>query len=88
VTTEYWIILCLAASNLICLAVIVLWHPPRVTALPTFDDYVVKHACPKEQGSTRCYKCGSTSIYVDWQAFGKGINVHSCRHCGTKLYRS
>ena len=65
----------LVLSNLLTLAML-LRHKGALSTLPSFDTYVTRHGMPREQGSTRCYKGG------------KGLNMHSCRHCGTRLYRS
>lgn len=84
---EYGLIAALILSNLLTLALLLLRSRDRLL-LPSFEDYVRRHSCSPEQGSTRCWKCGSTSIHVDWKGFARGTNVHSCRHCGTRLYRS
>lgn len=81
------IIIVLAVTNLVTAGILLRRKADRVL-LPNFDEYVRKHGCASEQGSTRCWKCGSTSIHVDWKGYGRGVNVHSCRHCGTRLYRS
>ncbi len=81
----------LLASNLFTL---MLWLRARgvgakLSDLPTIEDYTAAFpGSVDHRREIRCRHCGSTSIQVEWVAFNQGRNIHTCRHCGTPLYRS
>jgi hypothetical protein len=61
----------------------------KLSALPTIEEYTAAFpGSVDHRREVRCRHCGSTSIQVQWVAFNQGRNVHTCRHCGTPLYRS
>jgi hypothetical protein len=88
----YWMaILALVATNLITLALLMRLRGSgtKSLALPTIEEYTAAFpGSVDHRRETRCRHCGSTSIQVEWVAFNQGRNVHTCRHCGTPLYRS
>jgi hypothetical protein len=56
--------------------------------LPTLSKYKELHPRAKDKsGVPTCFSCNTTSIYLQngQKSFG---NVHICRICGTKLWRS
>jgi hypothetical protein len=84
-------IVALVLTNMLTL---LLWMRARGTgtklsALPTIEEYTAAFpGSVDHRREVRCRHCGSTSIQVEWVAFNQGRNVHTCRHCGTPLYRS
>lgn len=88
----FWLtIAALLVSNLVTL---MLWlrargAGPKLGDLPTIEDYTAAFpGSVDHRREIRCRHCGSTSIQVAWVAFNQGRNIHTCRHCGTPLYRS
>jgi hypothetical protein len=82
------VIAALMLTNLLTL-VLLFGGASRLSGLPDRERYRELHPQSIDHlGNLRCWKCSSTVINVDWKAFDKGVNVHSCAHCGTRLYRS
>jgi hypothetical protein len=78
----------LLLTNLVTLGLL-LGGAGWLSRLPNRDRYRARHPQSVDhQNNLRCYRCSSTLIHVDWKAFEKGVNVHSCNSCGTRLYRS
>lgn len=81
----------LVITNLVTLLLLVRLRGTgaKLRALPTIDEYIAAFPDSVDhRHEVRCRRCGSTSIQVQWVAFDQGRNVHTCRHCGTPLYRS
>lgn len=56
----------------------------------SFEDYKREHSANVAGGRVSCFHCGSNSIYLRnaGGGFGRVLNSHVCRQCGTELYRS
>lgn len=81
----------LVISNLFTLALLMRARGAgaKLSTLPTIEEYTAAFPDSVDhRHEVRCRHCGSTSIQVAWVAFNQGRNVHTCRHCGTPLYRS
>lgn len=62
----------------------------RYFAIPSLRDYELRYPeCRLTRGGYRCFRCNSTSIR-NWGLNhpNSGFRIHSCNHCGTKLYRT
>lgn len=87
-TLAVTVIALLLVTNVLTL-VLLLGGGAKLSLLPDRARYRELHPQSIDHlGNLRCHKCSSTSINVDWKAFDKGVNVHSCNHCGTRLWRS
>lgn len=87
-TLAYVLIGLLIASNLFTLFLL-MGGRRALARLPTREQYRALHPQSIDHlERLRCHRCSSTSLHVDWKAFEKGINIHSCNHCGTRLFRS
>ena len=58
--------------------------------IDTLEEYVQRHPDCYRNGRVFCYRCGSNSIYLYRWGIGRTWiqNLHVCRQCGAKLYRS
>lgn len=56
----------------------------------SFEDYKREHAANVSAGRVTCFQCGGNSLYLRnrGRGFGRVLNSHVCRQCGTELYRS
>ncbi|HET6603678.1 MAG TPA: hypothetical protein VFG21_05610 [Xanthomonadaceae bacterium] len=81
------IIVLLLVTNAVTL--ILLLRGRGLSTLPTREQYRELHPQSIDHlGRLRCHQCSSTTIHVDWKAFDMGLNIHSCNHCGIRLYRT
>ena len=78
----------LVLTNLVTLALLLRGRGAGVR-LPSLAEYRVQFPqAIDHKGEIRCHRCSSTSIHMSWKAFNRGINIHTCNHCGTRLYRT
>nr|WP_086940881.1 hypothetical protein [Thaumasiovibrio occultus] len=56
----------------------------------TLEEYQQRHPHLVEQGAAKCFECQGSSIDTVplGRTFSQSNNIHICRHCGIKLYRS
>lgn len=61
----------------------------RYFAIPSIQEYESRYPECRTNRGYRCFRCNSSSIR-NWglNHANSGLRVHSCNHCGTKLYRT